>query len=86
VWNTSKSPPDHDPPPLHPRLALRQPVVPRRFALRTPRLPLGAMESDPIDPFLFHGAPGYLHVSDPGARVIEVVGVPEVGMNVLLVG
>jgi len=34
----------------------------------------------------FHGAPGYLHVSDPGARVIEVVGVPEVGMNVLLVG
>lgn len=28
----------------------------------------------------------YLQVSEPDALVVEVVGVPEVGMNVLLVG
>ena len=32
------------------------------------------------------GEGAYLHVGDPEALVIEVVGVPEVGMNVLLVG
>jgi len=35
------------------------------------------------------GESAYLHVGDPNAMVIEVVGVPEVGvagMNVLLVG
>ena len=49
---------------------------------------LAAIEAESIG-WLPLGESAYLHVGDPNAMVIEVVGVPEVGvagMNVLLVG
>lgn len=49
---------------------------------------LAAIEAESIG-WLPLGEGAYLHVRDPEALVIEVVGVPEVGMagvNVLLVG
>lgn len=49
---------------------------------------LAAIEAESIG-WLLLGEGGYLHVGDPEALVIEVVGVPDAGMagmNVLLVG
>ncbi len=49
---------------------------------------LAVIEAESIG-WLPLGGGAYLHVGDPDALVIEVVGVPEVGMaamNVLLVG
>ena len=56
--------------------------------LRLERIELAALEAESIgwQPL---GEGAYLHVGDPEALVITVVGVPEVGMagmNVLLVG
>ena len=49
---------------------------------------LAAIEAESIG-WIPLGEGTYLHVGDPGAQVITVVGVPDVsmaGMNVLLVG
>ena len=56
--------------------------------LRLERIELAALEAESIgwQPL---GEGAYLHVGDPEALVITVVGVPEVGMagmNVLLLG